>query len=255
MSFGEGSEVSIQHRHGRSTGIAGSSNSKASQYAFIIKCDEMVKDAAGNYTGLLTGLAKGNNEVAATAGADKASLTIVDHGINETLFAGPQQTPWVCEVDTFGLAKATDASCASPTKTAYYYKNKTAQWKPFDQANRPGDIATTKIGTKDVVRDLFMTVTSVEVDLKNNGAANFSFSVASAFDWETRGFVAGKDEERIDLLELFAFGSPIEISLGYGEPSRLKLMLKGIVTEIGTSFTSGALHNLLTPASVTSHAA
>jgi hypothetical protein len=109
-----------------------------------------VKDAAGNYTGLVTGLAKGNNEVAATAGADKASLTLVDRGINDTLFAGPQQTPWVCEVESFGLAKATDASCASPTKTAYYYKNKMAQWKPFDQANRPGDIATTKIGTKEV---------------------------------------------------------------------------------------------------------
>ena len=97
-----------------------------------------------------------------------------------------------------------------------------------------------KIGTQDVVRNLFLTVTSVEVDLKDKGAANFSFSIASAFDWETRGFVAGKAEERIDLLELFAFGSPVEISLGYGEPSRLKVMLKGIITEIGTSFTTGA---------------
>ena len=97
-----------------------------------------------------------------------------------------------------------------------------------------------KVGKQDVVRDLFLTVTSVEVELKDKGAANFSFSVASAFDWETRGFVARKAEERIDLLELFAFGSPVEISLGYGEPSRLKVMLKGIVTEIGTSFTTGA---------------
>jgi phage protein D len=97
-----------------------------------------------------------------------------------------------------------------------------------------------KVGKRDAVRDLFLTVTGVEIDLKDKGAANFSFSVASAFDWETREFVAKKEETRIDLLDLFAFGSPIEISLGYGEPSRLKLMLKGIVTEIGTSFTTGA---------------
>src|SRR5215213_425076 len=97
-----------------------------------------------------------------------------------------------------------------------------------------------KVGSDDVVRDLFLTVTGVEVDLKDKGASNFSFNIASAFDWEKRQFVARKQEERIDLLDLFAFGSPIEISLGYGEPSRLKVMLKGIVTEIGTSFTSGA---------------
>ena len=51
------------------------------------------KDAKGNYVGLVTGLAKGNNDLAATAGADKANVTLIDHGINETLFAGPQQTP------------------------------------------------------------------------------------------------------------------------------------------------------------------
>jgi len=97
-----------------------------------------------------------------------------------------------------------------------------------------------KVGADDVVRDLFLTVTGVEVDLKDKGAGHFSFSVANAFDWETREFIAHKQEKRVDLLELFAFGSPIEVSLGYGEPSRLKVMLKGIVTEIGTSFTSGA---------------
>jgi phage protein D len=97
-----------------------------------------------------------------------------------------------------------------------------------------------EIGTDDVVRDLFMTVTSVELDLKNKGASNFSFSVASAFDWEKRQFSALKQGKRVDLLKLFAFGSPIKIFLGYGERSRLKLMFKGIVTGIETSFTSGA---------------
>src|SRR6185295_6122961 len=109
------------------------------------------KDAKGNYIGLVTGLAKGNNDIAVTAGADKATLTLVDHGINETLFAGPQQAPWVCEGDTFGLAKATTPDCATPSVVKYFYKDKMANWKPFDPAGaRPGDISTAKINNKDV---------------------------------------------------------------------------------------------------------
>ena len=93
-----------------------------------------------------------------------------------------------------------------------------------------------KVGGKDVLRGLFLAVTSIEVDLKLKVPGRFSFSIDSAFDWEKREFVAGEDESRVDLLDLFAFGVSIEILLGYDEPSKLKPMLKGVVTEIGTSF-------------------
>src|SRR4051812_28846967 len=108
------------------------------------------KDAGGNYIGLVTGLAKGNNDLAVTAGADKTSLTLVDHGINDTLIAGPQQNPWVCEGDTLGLAKATTPDCSTPTVVKYFYKDKMGNWKPFDQAARPTDVSTAKIGGKDI---------------------------------------------------------------------------------------------------------
>lgn len=98
---------------------------------------------------------------------------------------------------------------------------------------------TIKAGGRDLVRELFLTVTGVEVDLKEKAAGHFTFAVAGAFDWEAREFLALKHEERVDLLELFAFGSAVEISLGYGEPSRLQPVLKGIVTEIGTGFAAG----------------
>src|SRR5258707_1173730 len=99
------------------------------------------KDASGNYIGLVTGLVKGNNDLTATAGADKAGLTLVDHGINDTLVAGPQQAPWVCEGDTFGLAKATTPDCATPSKITYNYKDKMRNWKAFDPAGtRPTDV-------------------------------------------------------------------------------------------------------------------
>lgn len=93
-----------------------------------------------------------------------------------------------------------------------------------------------KVGGKDLLRDLFLAVTRIEVDLKEKAAARFSFTVASAFDWEDREFTARRDQKRVDLIELFAFGSPVEIALGYGEPVKLKPMLSGIVTEISTGF-------------------
>ena len=109
------------------------------------------KDANGNYIGLVSGLVKGANTVSVKAGADSATLALTDHGINDTLFVGPQQYPWVCEGDTLGLAKATTPDCAVPTVIVnFYYEAKTGGWKPFDQANRPNDIATTNINGKDV---------------------------------------------------------------------------------------------------------
>jgi uncharacterized protein len=96
-----------------------------------------------------------------------------------------------------------------------------------------------RVGSDDLVRNLFLTVTGVDVDLKAKAMSHFSFSIADAFDWETREFVAKKDDERVDLMQLFAFGSSIEISMGYGDASALEPILKGMVTEIGTEFRAG----------------
>ena len=71
------------------------------------------------------------------------------------------------------------------------------------------------VANQDLLRDLFLAVTSVEVDLKQKAAGRFSFTVENAYDWESREFVAQSEEKRIDLMELFAFGMRIEISFGY----------------------------------------
>jgi phage protein D len=97
-----------------------------------------------------------------------------------------------------------------------------------------------KVGAEDVLRDLYLAVTSVSVDLKEKTAGRFSFTIASAFDWEAHEFLATQRAERIDLLDLFAFGSTVEIALGYGDTARLRPMLRGVVTEIGTSFSAGS---------------
>ncbi|MEE8056653.1 MAG: contractile injection system protein, VgrG/Pvc8 family [Pseudomonadales bacterium] len=92
---------------------------------------------------------------------------------------------------------------------------------------------------QDLVRDLFLTVTRLEVDLKQKSTARFSFTVANAFDWETREFLAKSSGEQSDLLALFAFGKSVEAFFGYGEASKLSSLFKGIVTEISTNFSSG----------------
>jgi hypothetical protein len=80
-------------------------------------------DPKGGFVGLVTGLKDGDNALAARAGNDTASVTLKNHAINATLFAGPQQTPFVCENETHGLAKATDESCAAPAIVTYYYRS------------------------------------------------------------------------------------------------------------------------------------
>jgi uncharacterized protein len=103
-----------------------------------------------------------------------------------------------------------------------------------------------EVGGQELVRDLFLTVSAVSVDLKEKTAGRFSFTVASVFDWEAREFVANERQVRVDLLELFAFGSPVEIAMGYGDPSKIKgkPLLTGLVTEVSTNFGSGSAPEL-----------
>jgi len=101
-----------------------------------------------------------------------------------------------------------------------------------------------KVGDQDLVRELFLTVTRVEVGMKQKAPADFSLTIASAFDWAKRDFVAMRDEEEIDLIELFAFGAPVEIMMGYGNASPLTSMLKGIVTRVGTGFSESGTPEL-----------
>jgi hypothetical protein len=103
-------------------------------------------DASGNWVGLVGGLKDGDNRLTAKAGGSEAALTLKNHPINGTLFAGPQQTPFLCENENHGLASAKDATCAAPSTVKYYYRNKGGDWKPFDPkaAARPADVGMTK---------------------------------------------------------------------------------------------------------------
>ncbi|MBB2948490.1 hypothetical protein FB565_008273 [Actinoplanes lutulentus] len=95
---------------------------------------------------------------------------------------------------------------------------------------------TIRVAGEDVLHDLFLAVTSVTVDLKEKAAAHFTFTVANAFDWQTRQFQATRRRQQVDLLELFRFGSTVEIAMGYGDRSELTPLLTGLLTDITTDF-------------------
>ena len=112
----------------------------------------LAADGRGGWVGLVDGLVDGENTLAASAGGVHATLSVTNYPTNGTLFAGPQQTPFVCENEVHGLEPATDESCAAPTMTAYNYRSTDGTWKPFDPKRpRPADIEmTTMIDGKTV---------------------------------------------------------------------------------------------------------
>jgi hypothetical protein len=105
-------------------------------------------DATKGWEGYVTGLKDGDNTLVAKAGSDSATITLVNHGVNDTLFAGAQQQPFLCETDGLKLGKALDDKCAANTVVSYtYMSNKDGKWHDFDpKGTRPTDIADTAVG-------------------------------------------------------------------------------------------------------------
>jgi Tannase-like family of unknown function (DUF6351) len=102
-------------------------------------------DTKGGWIGLVAGLKDGDNRLVAKAGGSEAALTLTNHPRNATLFAGPQQTPFLCENENHGLSSAKDASCAAPSTVKYFYRDMGGAWKPLNpDGARPADIGTTK---------------------------------------------------------------------------------------------------------------
>jgi phage protein D len=115
----------------------------------------------------------------------------------------------------------------------------------FDAARQRADFYapafSVKIGGRDLVRDLAIGVSQVEVDLTLGAAGRFSFTVVDAFDIEKRAFVSGYGQPVLDTLQ---FGAEVEIGLGYGDLARLDRMMQGVITEITTSFDEGGAPEL-----------
>jgi phage protein D len=86
---------------------------------------------------------------------------------------------------------------------------------------------------KDLLMDLYMEITSVQVDHTLKGADRFAFTVNSTFDFKNREFT--------HLTDIFGFGKSVEIHIGYKDTKDLPLMLRGKITALQTSFPASGL--------------
>lgn len=93
-----------------------------------------------------------------------------------------------------------------------------------------------RLGRDDLMRDLLVAVSQVEVDLTLGGMSRFSFTVSDCYDHEAHTFLTGR---RADLLEILTFGLEVEVCVGYGDAKSMPTAIAGMVTEISTSFPEG----------------
>lgn len=97
----------------------------------------------GSLVGLVTGLKTGPNQLAASAGAQKASLTVVNYPITGPILSGPHLKPYECRTVESDLGPPLDADCSARQKVEYFYKGTDGKFKPLPSGARPADLATT----------------------------------------------------------------------------------------------------------------
>ena len=93
-----------------------------------------------------------------------------------------------------------------------------------------------RIGRDDLMRDLVVSVSQVEVDMVLGAASRFSFTVTDCYSQEMRVFETGRGGE---LLKILTFGAEVEICMGYGDAKSMPVATKGMITEITTNFPEG----------------
>ncbi len=81
----------------------------------------------------------------------------------------------------------------------------------------------------------------VEVDLTLGAAGRFSFTIANAYHIQQRDFVTTYGQR---VFELLKFGAAVEVAMGYGDYSRLPMLINGIITEVTTGFAEGGAPEL-----------
>lgn len=98
-----------------------------------------------------------------------------------------------------------------------------------------------RVSGQDLMHQLAIGVSQVEVDLSLGAAGRFSFTIAGTFDPQGHGFISGYGRPVLDVL---AFGAQVDIGMGYGDRAGLQPLLSGVVTEITTSFAEGGTPEL-----------
>jgi len=90
-----------------------------------------------------------------------------------------------------------------------------------------------RLGGKDLVRDLGIGVSQVEIDRSLSAAGRFSFTVVNSYVHKKQAFL---DAFGGMVLDVLTFGAHVEVALGYRDQERLPVLLAGMITEISTGF-------------------
>lgn len=99
-----------------------------------------------------------------------------------------------------------------------------------------------RLAGADLVRDLLVAVSQVEVELVMNTASRFSFTLSDCYSHKLRSFCTGRGA---DLIELLNFGGEIEICMGYGDTRSMPTVLLGSISNISTSFPESGAPELI----------
>lgn len=92
---------------------------------------------------------------------------------------------------------------------------------------------TVRLAGADVVRELFVAVSQVDVELVMNDASHFSFTLSDCYNQESGRFETGRGKP---LLEILTLGTEVEVCIGYGDAASTPVAMLGVVTKLSTSF-------------------
>jgi phage protein D len=93
-----------------------------------------------------------------------------------------------------------------------------------------------RVARADLMRDLLVAVSQVEVDLLLGAASRFTFTVTDCYSHESHAF---RTDRVKNLLDIVSFGAEVEICMGYGDAKSKPVALTGMITEITTNFPEG----------------
>ncbi len=71
---------------------------------------------------LVDGLTPGEHRLEASAGIERAELTVTAYPRTGPVFSGPHEEPFACSTDEFALGAPLDEDCSAPTIVAYFAK-------------------------------------------------------------------------------------------------------------------------------------
>ena len=108
--------------------------------------DQLKQTSDGEFRGLITGLAEGDNtlQVVKAASEDSpASLVLTNHPIIGPIISGPHLNPYECRTEESDLGPALDEHCNAKQSIDYFYRSTDGEFKPYALGATPADLAQT----------------------------------------------------------------------------------------------------------------